>query len=110
MHDQKGDHLDGQIVIGLRRRRGAALGTDAYRWDEDDFCPDLEVSVAEHSTRGTALLKLKGENVLDKPGDVDRSAMIHRDVDAVFMVGRQRDKRDFFSSRGGWTPTTREFL
>ncbi|WP_230435215.1 hypothetical protein [Xanthomonas melonis] len=110
MHEQEDDQLDGQILIGLPRRRDAQLGTVPYRWEEDDFCPDLVVSAAEHSARGTALLKLKGENVLGKPGDVDRSAIIHRDVDAVFVVGRQRDERDFFSARGGWTPARREFL
>ncbi|MCC4585640.1 hypothetical protein LL962_00685 [Xanthomonas sp. NCPPB 1067] len=75
MHEQEDDQRDGQILIGLLRRRDAQSGTVPYRWDEDDFCPDLVVSAAEHSARGTALLKLKGENVLGKPGDVDRSAI-----------------------------------
>lgn len=80
-------------------RREDAVGL--YRWDEGEgFYPDFVVSLAERDKpAGIALLEVKGEHLWNKSSEVAKAGACHVDYGDVFMVGRQRGKRDFMYLR-----------
>ncbi|PPT75605.1 helicase SNF2 [Xanthomonas arboricola pv. populi] len=94
------ERLNASTQVRWWHRNQPKSGIGLYRWDEGDgFYPDFVVSVAERSAPGIALLELKGDHLWGKPSEVDKSAAIHREYGAVFMVGRKRGERDFFYLR-----------
>lgn len=93
--------LDASPLVRWWHRNPPKTGVGLYRWDEGDgFYPDFVVCMEGRAAPGLALLEVKGHHLWGLDSEVDKSAAVHRDYGAVFMVGRRRGERDFAFLRG----------
>jgi len=72
-----------------------------YRWDDGDgFFPDFVVALDGRGHKdGIALLEVKGNQWWGDAHEVSKAEAVHPDYGHVFMVGRERGKRDFVQLR-----------
>jgi len=94
------ERLDASAQVRWWHRNPSRAGVGLYRWDEGDgFYPDFVVCLAGRAAPGIALLELKGEHLWGKLSEVEKSAAVHPEYGAVFMVGRKRSEHDFLYLR-----------